>query len=414
MQKRRVVVTGIGAVAPTGIGKKAFWEGVRNGNNYAEPITLFDSAQTPSKIACEIRNFDPKDFVHPDSIIRQDRSTHLGVAAAKLALEDGNLQLTPEIMREMGVIMGTGASGMGFAEKEMFKFFKGGLSKVHPYAGISTFCGALSSGISIELGLQGFSLTISTGCTGTHDAFGYALSAIRSGMTDILLSGGSDACVTPAILGAFCRIGAASTQYNDTPKKASRPFDKGRDGFVISEGAWVFILEELGHAEKRGAKIYGEVAGYGATCDAYHMTRPLPSGEETARAIEIALKDAEVEKAQVDYINAHGTSTPVNDGYETMVLKKVFGELAYKIPISSTKSMIGHGVGAAGAAGIAAALLTMENSFIHPTINQETPDPECDLDYVPNVGREKKVDVALCDGLAFGAKNSAVVLKKMR
>ena len=313
----------------------------------------------------------------------------------------------------MGVIIGTGAGGTEYAEDDFYAMKVGGVGKMRPFAAIAAFGGALSSEVSRSLGLNGFSLTLSTGCTGSTDALGISMHAIRHGMADILLAGGADACVTPGILGAFCQMGATSSSFNHTPKKASRPFNKDRDGFVIGEGAWVFVFETLGHALKRNARIYAEIAGYGATCDAYHMSRPEPSGRFTATAIREALNDASVSPDEIEHISAYGNATPVNDSYETMVFKKVFGRYASRIPINSVKSMIGHPIGACGAAQVAAGLLPIVEGVIHPTINYEVPDPACDLDYVPNVARNKKAHKVLVNTLAFGAKNSALIIGSM-
>ncbi len=412
--KNRVVITGLGVVAPNGIGKEAFWQAIKGGKNCVDRIKSFDASNLPSQVAAEIKDFNPEEYLKPDDIIRMDRATQFAIAAAKLAVRDGNLTIDSKNALEIGVIMGTGGSGMRYGEKQMFVFWKEGIKKVHPYAGISSFCGALSSGISIKLGLKGLSLTVSTGCTGANDAIGYAFNLIRHGMNHTIITGGADACITPGILGFFCRMGAASTRWNDKPKKASRPFNKDRDGFVIGEGAWVIILEELNRALERGAHIYAEVMGYGATCDAYHMTRPLPSAAQLANAMKNALKDGNIKTEDVQYINAHGTSTPLNDSNETLAIKKVFGNHAYSLAVSSLKSMIGHPQGASGAAGVTAIVLAMENNWLPPTINYENPDPECDLDYVPNKGRRTKINVGMCNSIGFGAKNSVIVLRKYK
>jgi 3-oxoacyl-[acyl-carrier-protein] synthase II len=412
--KNRVVITGLGVVAPNGIGKEAFWQAIKKGKNCVGKITLFDPSGLPSRVAAEIKEFHPEEYLKPDDAMRMDRATQFAVAAAKLATKDGNMKIDSKNAHEIGVIMGTGGSGMAYGEKQMFIFWKEGIKKVHPYAGISSFCGALSSGISIELGLKGLSLTISTGCTGGNDAIGYSFNLIRHGMAHTIFTGGADACITEGILAFFCRMGAASTHWNTEPKKASRPFNKDRDGFVIGEGAWVLILEELNHALERGAHIYAEVVGYGATCDAYHMTRPLPSATELANAMKNALQDGGVKPEEVQYINAHGTSTPLNDANETLAIKKVFGTHAYSLAVSSLKSMIGHPQGASGAAGVTAIALAMENSWLPPTINYENPDPECDLDYVPNKGRRARFNVGMCNSIGFGAKNSVIVLRKYK
>ena len=408
---RRVVITGIGVVAPNGIGRKAFWKNLAAGENCVDRISFFDPSKHPSQVAAEIRDFDPEVIIPRKEVKRMGRSAHLGIAAAKLAVEDALLKITVELKSRIGVIVGTGTSGTEYAERDFYAMQQGGIRHMRAYAAIAGFGGALSSEISRALGITGSSITVSTGCTGSTDAIGYAFKNISHGMADLLLTGGSDACVTSGILGAFCQIGATCTNFNNNPKKASRPFNQDRDGFVIGEGAWIFVLEELNHALRRGARIYGEIAGYGSTCDAYHMSRPLPSGRYSAEAMNLALLDAMVRPEEVDYINAYGNATRINDSYETSVIKQVFGQHAKKLMVSSIKSMIGHSIGSCGAGGVAATLMAISEGIVPPTINYEVPDPECDLDYVPNVARSADVKVALCNTLAFGAKNSVLILR---
>lgn len=409
---RKVVITGIGALAPNGIGREAFWRGLTEGSNGIDHISFFDPSQHSSKIAAEIRGFDPKNFIPPKEIKRMGRSSHLAIAAAQLAVLDGNLTLTNNIKNRLAVIIGTGASGLEYAEEEFYLGRAFGVTKMSPYTAIAIYGGAISSEISRSLGLTGPSITISTGCTGSIDAMGNALRTLRDGPIDIILTGGADAPISPGILGAFCQMGAVSTNFNHAPQKASRPFNKDRDGFVIGEGAWIFIFEELKHALRRGAKIYAEVVGYGSTCDAFHMSRPLPSGKYSVEAMNLALLDAMIHPEEVDYINAYGNATPINDSYETMVIKKVFSKHAYELMVSSTKSMIGHAIGACGAGGVAAALLAISEGIVHPTINYENPDPDCDLNYVANEARRYETKIALCNTLAFGSKNAVMILKK--
>ncbi|MBU1627125.1 beta-ketoacyl-ACP synthase II [bacterium] len=410
--KNRVVVTGIGIIAPTGIGKEKFWEGIKAGNNYAGPITHFDATNHPSKVAAEIKDFDATKYIPLKNIRKMDRSTHLGIATAIEALNDSGLAIEENNRHKVGVIVGTGAGGMGFAEKEMGNFFENGLKKVNPYAAVSVFCGAISGEIGIRLNARGLNISVSNGCTSANDALGYAFNCVRSGVLDAVITGGSDACVTPAIVGSFCRINALSTKRNDEPQKASRPFNKDRDGFVMSEGSWTFIFENHEKALNRGAKIYAEVVGYGATCDAFHMTAPAPDAKETARAIRMAIDDAGISPDKIDYIVAHGTSTPLNDLHETLSIKEAFGDHAFKVPISSIKSMIGHAIGAAAAANFSTAVYSTINDFIPPTINFDSPDPECDLDYTPNVGKKKHIQYALCNAIGFGSKNASLIVKK--
>jgi 3-oxoacyl-[acyl-carrier-protein] synthase II len=412
LRTRRVVITGIGPVAPIGIGREAFWAGLESGKNGVDRISSFDPSGHTSQIAAEIRDFDPSAIMPHKEVKRMGRSAHLAVAAARLAVDDGRLALTTDTKSQVACVLGTGTSGLEYVEEDFYWVRAGGVGKMRPYAGIAAYAGALSSEVSRSLGLTGPSLTISTGCTGAIDAMGYTFEMIRYGHADVALTGGADAAVSPGILGAFCQMGAVATRFNDTPQRACRPFNKDRDGFVIGEGGWIFIFEELNHALRRGATIYGEVSGYAATCDAYHMSKPLPAGTYTAKAINMALADAMALPSEVDYVNAYGNSTPINDSYETMVIKQVFGHHATRLMISSTKSMVGHSIGACGAGGVAATLLAIYRNIVHPTINYDLPDPACDLDYVPNVARAAEVKLAVCNTLAFGSKNAAMVLRK--
>ncbi|MCI0525934.1 MAG: beta-ketoacyl-[acyl-carrier-protein] synthase family protein, partial [Nitrospira sp.] len=313
---------------------------------------------------------------------------------------------------EIGVVIGTGAGGIYYGEDQYRIFFQEGKRKVSPYAISASVAGMLSSEISLAFGIRGPSHVLSNGCTSSTDALGYAFDQIRYGRFTALLSGGAEACITPGMMAGFCRMGAVPTKWNLEPMRASRPFNKDRDGFVLGEGAWVLVLEELYHALQRNASIYGEIVGYGSTCDAYHRVQIMPSGEESARAMELALKDGNVQKEETDYISLHGTATELNDRIETKAIKLCFGQRAYAIPTSALKSMIGHPQGACGAAGITATLLGMIKNTIHPTINYENPDPECDLDYVPNMARKAEIRTAICNCIGFGSKNSALVLRK--
>lgn len=404
---RRAVITGIGCVSPNGIGRKDYWRGLREGQNCVDYITLFDASAYPSKIAAEVRSFKPWDFIAGYTEIRRmGRSSHLAIAAAQLALEDS--RLANQNNSQVGVVIGSATSGIEYVEPEVRSLERNGLKRVRPFLGIAGFGGAISSEVSRAIGARGPSLTMSTGCTASTDALGYALNKIRFGQSDVLITGGADACVTSGILAAFCQMGAVSTMNE---KKASRPFNKDRDGFVIAEGSWIFVLEALDHAVRRKAHIYGELIGYGATCDAWHMAKPHPSGDYTAEAIKIALEDAGIDPEQVDIFEAYGNATPINDSYETNVVKKVFGAHAKELVMPSVKSLLGHPIGAAGSQQVAAALLALNHGFVHPTINYEVPDPECDLDYVVNKGREGKFKIAVCNSLAFGAKNACIVVR---
>jgi len=410
--RKRAVITGIGVISPSGIGKDAFWKGLREGKNCVDEITFFDASSFACKVASEIRQFNPADFVSDRSEIkRMGRAAHLGIAAATLAVQDSNVELKSSIVNGVGVIIGSATSGLEYVEPDFRTLERLGVRKVRPYLGIAGFGGAVSSEISRALQVRGPSLTMSTGCTASTDAMGMALEAIRAGKLEIAVTGGADACVTPGILAAFCQMGAVTFRKNGDLTKASRPFNKDRDGFVLGEGAWIFVLEELSHAISRGAHIYAELAGYAATCDAWHMAKPHPSGEYTAEALRLAIKDAELTPQDIDLYSAYGNGTPINDSYETAVVKKVFGARAYDIPVVSIKSMLGHPLGASGAQEVAGVIPALTEGYVHPTTNYEIPDPECDLDYVPNVGREQKVKAALCNSIAFGAKNSAVVIK---
>jgi len=409
---RRAVITGIGAVAPNGIGREAYWKGLREGKNCVDKITFFDVSTYPSKMAAEVKNFDPHEYIPQfNEVKRMGRSSHLAIAAAKLALKDSNL--ATDQFKELNVIVGSGTAGIEYIVPEIRAMERGGIRKMRPYLGIAGFGGAISSEISRSIGANGFSYTLSTGCTSATDAMGYAMQKIRFGMADLIITGGADACVDPGILGAFCQMGAVSTRTDDF-KKASRPFNKDRDGFVIAEGSWIFLLEEMEHALARNATIYGEIVGYGATCDAWHMSKPHPSGDYTAAAIRTALADAGLNTTDIDIFEAYGNATPINDSYETAVIKKVFGEHAYKLAVPSVKSMLGHPIGAAGAQQVAAVLLALAEGFIHPTINYEVPDPDCDLDCVPNQGRDGEFNAAICNSLAFGSKNAAIIIKKFK
>lgn len=406
---KRAVITGIGIVAPNGIGKAEYWKGLRDGRNSVDRITFFDPTNFPSQMAAEIRNFEPASFISdPTEIKRMARSSHLAIAGAKLALEDAEIALKDS--SEFSIVIGSATAGVEYLVPDAYAFAQGGLSKVRPYVGIAGFVGSISSEVSRAIGAHGLSLSLSDGCTSSNDAMGYALRLIQYGYCGTVITGGADACINDGIVAAFCRMGATSTR-NHEPKKASRPFNRDRDGFVISEGSWIFVLEELEHALKRKAKIYAELLGYGATCDAWHMAQPYPTGEFTASAIRLALEDAAISPEEVDIFEAYGNSTVTNDSYETSIIKQVFGKHAYKLVVPSVKSMIGHAIGAAGAAQVAAALLALCEGFVHPTINYEVPDPECDLNYVPNEGRKGEFRVAVCNSLAFGGKNATVVIK---
>lgn len=412
-RNRRVVITGLGVISPIGIGKQAFWSSLQAGRSGIVPITAFDTTEFTTKFAGEIQNFDPAQFLDAKRLKRMDRTSQLAVACAKMAAEDAGLNFRENGARERtGVIIGTAMAGHGYILNQHITLREKGPMRINPFTALAAFPDACASNVSIELGIAGPSFSISTACSSASDAGGYAFEAIRSGAMDFLIMGGAEASIYPGILAAFCVARALSTR-NDEPQKASRPFSRDRDGFVLGEGAGILVLEEYGHAKARGAHIYAEILGHGMTCDAYHMTAPDPEGKEASRAMKIAMENAGVGPKDVDYINAHGTSTPLNDKTETMLIKKVYGDQAYKIPISSTKSMIGHLIGAAGSVELAATLLAMNHEEIPPTINYTVQDPECDLDYVPNVSRKKKIGIAVKNSFGFGGKNSVLVLGRV-
>ena len=408
--RRRVVITGLGVIAPNGVGKRAFWDALKQGRSGIRRITRFNPEIFPTQFAGE-SDFDPAKFISAKQMRRMDRTSHLAVSAAKMGIEDSGLDIQKEDPERIGVMIGTAMAGHGMILEQHKVFMEKGPMRIGTFTAIASFPDAPSSQISIELGINGPSFSIATACSSASDAMGYAFNAIRNKELDIIIMGGSDAPVFPPILGAFCVLRALSTR-NNAPEKASRPFDNSRDGFVLGEGAGILILEELDHALKRGAHIYGEIAGFGMTCDAYHMTKPEPSGRHAIRALRQALSDANIKPKDIEYVNAHGTSTPLNDKNETFILKQIFGDHAYKLAVSSIKSMIGHLIGAAGSVELIGGLMALEEGIIPPTINYEIPDPDCDLDYVPNKARKADIKVFLKNSFGFGGKNSALVVKK--
>lgn len=409
---RRVVITGLGVIASNGIGKDAFWRSVTNGVSGISNITSFDASQFTTRFAGEIKDFNPSELIDHKDVKRMDRTSHFAVSAAKMAVADSGLDVTSKGKDRTGVIIGTCMAGHGYILNQHITLRDKGPMRISPYTALASFPDACASQVSIALGISGPSFSISTACSSTTDAVSYACDAIRNGTTDFMIAGGAEASIYPGILAAFC-VARAMSQRNDDPCHASRPFDKERDGFVLGEGSGMFILEEYEHAKKRGARIYAEILGSGMTCDAHHMTSPDPEGSEQARAMRMALKNAQVNSEEIDYINAHGTSTVLNDKMETLVIKQVFGTRAYQIPISATKSMVGHLIGAAGSVELAATLLGMEEGIVPPTINYKNPDPECDLDYVPNEARRTKIKIAMKNSFGFGGKNSILILRKI-
>jgi 3-oxoacyl-[acyl-carrier-protein] synthase II len=413
--RRRVVVTGIGAVSPNGIGAEAFWHATRSGVSGIDTISLFDPSSLSCRVAGEVKNFRPENYLSPKDLKRAGRAVSLAVAASQEAVESARLNAAAmdlEERRSWGVILGSGGGTPDFTEEQYRLYFTDQLRKASAYNVSSSTIGTLSSEISLRFDFKGPSHVISTGCTSSTDAIGYAFNLIRFGLADHLLTGGVDSTITPGIMQGFSIMRVVTPSHNDDPKRASRPFDRRRDGFVLGEGAWMLVLEEEERALARGARIYGHLLGYASTCDAYHMVRLDPSGEEPSRAMALALQDAGVAKDEVGYIALHGTSTVLNDKTETLAVKLCFGRRAYDIPMSSVKSMTGHPQGASGAATVAAALCALNDGFLPPTINYEEPDPECDLNYIPNKGLGRATEIALCNCIAFGSKNSALVVAR--
>ncbi len=412
---RRVVITGFGCVTPIGIGKEAFWQGLKDGKSGIKRIESFDVSDSAVKIAAEIPEFDWEAELNPKDRKHVARTIPLALSAAREAMKDAGIaheNLTLSERQNFGVMLGTGGGGLSFTERQYVYWLTGQANKASLYTIPSSTHGGHSSELSMVFGLRGLSHVISTGCTSSTDAIAYAAQNIALGKQDRMLTGGTDSPIARGILEGFNLMTVLTNKWNDEPHRASRPFDKNRSGIVLGEGAWIFILESLEGAQKRGARIYAEIAGYGATCDAYHRVRLEENGEEPARAMTIALADAGISPEAVDYVNLHGTSTKLNDRLETQAIKKAFGEHAYSLATSATKSQLGHPQGASGSAGIGATLLAFEKNLIAPTINLDTPDEDCDLDYTPNVVREKAVQIALCNCIGFGSKNSALVLKK--
>lgn len=409
---KRIVITGLGAVSPNGIGASAFAQALAHGQSGLNWLSDIDTATLRSSVAAQVQNFDPTPLLDPAELRRVPRMIPLALAASREALQSARLAIDPHDLpsqRQIGVALGTGGGGLAFVEEQYRAFFLHGKGSL--YSITAGTHGNLSSELSIALRLRGPSHVLSTGCTSSTDALGYAMLLIRSGLVPMMLAGGADAPIAPGILVAFERMRVLSTRRWDRPQQASRPFSLDRDGFVLGEGAWMFVLEDLEHAQARGAPILAELLGYASTCDAYHRVQIAPEVIEPVRAIELALADANVAKDEIDYINLHGTGTDLNDRMETLAIKRCFGPRAARIPASSTKSMIGHPQGACGAAGLAATILCLNDGVLHPTLNLDTPDPACDLDYIPHHPRPTHATTALCNCIAFGSKNSALVVR---
>ncbi len=412
----RVAITGLGVVSPFGVGREAFWRALAGGESGVRAVTAFDTTGYPCRVAAAVSDdLVARALAAAPRTDRDDRSdarryakvSRLAVLAAREALDDAGLSAgSPDI----GVLVGSGAGGIDVAERQYGDFFSGDRHRVSPYAIPVSIVGIVSSEISIALGCRGISHVVSTGCTSSTDAIGYAASLIRHGEAEVLITGGADACVTPGMLFGFARMRAVSTAFNDRPSAASRPFDAARDGFVLGEGAWMLTLEREARARARGARIYAFIDGYGSTCDAWHRVQMDPEATEIVRAMTLALTRAGRRPEDVGYVSYHGTSTRLNDAVEMRAVRQVLGDAAGRVPGSSVKSMIGHPQGASGAAGIVSTVLAMTHDVLPPTINQDTADPACDLDTIPNVARPARVEVALCNCLGFGSKNSAIVL----
>lgn len=407
----KVVVTGMGVVSPIGIGLTAFWDGLVHGRSGAGKVTFFDVSRYACRIAAEVRDFKPEAFIEKKKIRRMDRFTQFAMAAAKMAVEDSGLEMARENPERVGVIVGSGVGGLQTIEEELKTLLERGPRRVSPFLIPKIIYNMAAGEIAIQYGMGGPNYAVASACATANNAMGEAVRHIRYGDADVMVSGGSEAAITQLGLSGFSQAGALAESYNDNPQKASRPFDKNREGFLIGEGSGVVILESEAHAKSRGARIYCELAGYGATDDAYHITSPSPEGKSQARAVRLALTDAGMTPEDVDYVNAHGTSTTANDKAETLVIKAVLGDRAKKIPVSSTKSMTGHLLGAAGGVELIATMLSMQKDIVHPTINYETPDPDCDLDYVPNNAREWKVRCAISNSFGFGGHNAVLAVR---
>ena len=409
--KRRVVITGAGVVSPIGHGKETFWSGIKEGKCGIDKLTRFDSSNYTCKITAEVKDFDISEYVDKKEAKRMDRYTHYAVAACKMAIEDANLNMQALDTERVGVILGSGVGGIETLEQQHAKLVTKGPGRVSPFFIPMMISNMAAGQMAIMTGAKAKNLTVVSACASGTNAIGDAFREIARGDADVMITGGAESPITPLSFAGFCSMKAMSTR-NDDPKAACRPFDADRDGFVMGEGAGIVVLEDLEHAINRGANIIAEVVGYGSTDDAYHITAPAPEGEGGARAMKLAIEDAGIEPEQVEYINAHGTSTPYNDKYETAGIKTTFGEHAYKLAVSSTKSMTGHLLGAAGAVEVIICALSLKDGFVPATINYQTPDPECDLNYVVNEGRTANIEYAISNSLGFGGHNATIALKK--
>ena len=408
--KNRVVITGMGAITPIGNNVKSFWENIKKGKCGIDFIKSFDTAEFKVKIAAEIKDFNPADVLDSKELKRMDKFTQMGLVAANEAVEDAGLSNVGDSRENWGVILGTGIGGFITIEKENRKIIEKGPGRVSPFFIPMALCNIAAANIAIKFGIKGICDTVITACASGTSSIGNAYRVLQQNQADLIIAGGSEAAITPLALAGFTSMGALCT--HNKAEQASIPFDIRRTGFVMGEGAGIMILETLEHAQKRGANIYAEIVGYGATCDAYHITAPAPGGNGGARAMKMAINDSGIHEEQISYINAHGTSTPYNDKSETEAIKTVFGEKAYDIPISSTKSMTGHMLGASGAAEAIVCIKAMQESFIPPTIGLLEQDPECDLDYVPLQGRNQNLQYTISNSFGFGGQNASILLKK--
>jgi 3-oxoacyl-[acyl-carrier-protein] synthase II len=408
---RRVVVTGIGIVSPLGIGNEENWEALCAGRSGITPITRFDAAQYSARIAGEVKQFDPLRFIDKKDVKKMDVFIQLAIAASQFAMDDAKLTITPDFATRAGVFIASGIGGFSTIEREHKALLEGGPRRISPFFIPASIINLAAGQVSIRFGAKGPNSATCTACSASAHAIGDAFEMIRREDADVMIAGGSESAITPMGVGGFAAMRALSTR-NDEPERASRPFDKDRDGFIMGEGAGVIVLEELEFAKRRGAPTYAELVGYGMSADAYHITAPSEDGDGGMRVMQMAIRRAGITPDKVDYINAHGTSTPYNDKLETLAIKRVFGDHAYKLAISSTKSMMGHLLGAAGGVEAAISVLAIKHQMIPPTINYETPDPECDLDYVPNTKREAKIEYVLSNSFGFGGTNGALLFKK--
>lgn len=414
MGEKRIAITGLGVIAPNGIGKDAFWKSTREGISGVDVIRSFDTTDYNTKIAAEIKDFDPSGYMDPKTANSADRFAQFGIGAAKLAVEDAGLDIENENRNAIGVCIGTGLGGVLFYEKQIVAVYEAKtIKKGSPSCVPKITANSASGQISIYFKLFGPNIAVSTACSSGNHALGLAMDMIRQNRANIMLAGGTEAPIIPLTFGAFNQLRVMSKR-NDSPKEASRPFDKERDGFVMGEGAAVLVLEELNHARRRKAHVYAELVGYGSTSGAHHMVMPAPDGKDAARAMKLALKTARARPEQIDYINAHGTSTQANDAIETKAIKEIFKRYAYKVGVSSTKSMVGHLVGGAGAVEAVACAMALQDNVMPPTINYRRVDPNCDLNYIPNQAQQKRLNLILSNSFGFGSNNACIVMKRYK